>query len=50
MQAEAFEETGTSFGVSRIGDEIGTGVVTTPTGAVEISGAAWGLPSSFFHI
>src|SRR5271169_5587279 len=50
MQAAACEETGTSFEVSRIGDEIGTGVLEAPVGAVEISGTGWGLPSSFFHI
>jgi hypothetical protein len=49
MQAAAFDETGTSF-VSRIGDELGLGVLGAPTGDVEISGIPCGFPSSFFHI
>jgi hypothetical protein len=50
MHAAALEEADTSFGVSRIGDELELGVLGAPAGGVEISGAPWGFPSSFFHI
>jgi len=56
MQAAAFEDTGTSLGVSRIDDKLELavglelGVLGALAGVVESSGAPWGFPSSFFHI
>ncbi len=50
MHAAALEETGTAFGVSRMGDEFELGMLGAPAGTVEISGTPCGFPSSFFHI
>jgi hypothetical protein len=36
--------------VSRTGNELTLDVLVAPAGGVEISGAPWGFPSSFFHI